>query len=107
MRLVMRLKTFIFICFLLGSLNGYTQASGPQAYLGYASFNTSSGTSYFETYITISGSSLVFGKDANGKYEGKVKISVQFMQGDSVKASDAYNVLSPFIVDTNKKLTLS
>ena len=102
----MRLKTFIFISLLLGSLKVFAQAKGPEAYLGCASFNTPSGTSYFETYITISGNSLVFGKNTNGQYEGKVKISVQFTQGDSVKASDAYNVLSPFIVDTNKKLTL-
>jgi len=102
----MRIKRFILTGLLLSSIAAFAQTKSPEAYLSTASFVTPAGNTYFETYITISGSTIVYEKKADGKYEGKVKISIEFKQGDSVKKSDTYNILSPFVGDTNKKMAL-
>ncbi|HXP48350.1 MAG TPA: hypothetical protein VN922_00265, partial [Bacteroidia bacterium] len=99
----MRTKISISALFLFCFLTGFAQIKGPEAYLSYASYNTPSGQSYFETYLTVKARTVMFGKNANNQYQCKVKISVQFSQGDSVKLSDAYNLLSRETTDTTKK----
>jgi GWxTD domain-containing protein len=104
----MRIKGFILSGILLSSIVAFSQTKSPEAYLGTASFTTPAGNTYFETYVTISGSSIVYEKTsgADGAYAGKVKISIEFKQGDSIKKSDTYNLLSPYVLDTNKKMAL-
>ncbi|MGP8216293.1 MAG: GWxTD domain-containing protein [Bacteroidia bacterium] len=99
----MRIKIYIAVLLFLSFLNGYSQAKGPEAYFNYASFNTPSGSSYFETYLTISGNTVRFSKNDDDKYQCKVKVSVKFLRGDSVKFSDTYNLLSVETMDTAKK----
>jgi GWxTD domain-containing protein len=102
----MQIKRLILAGLLLSSIVAFAQNKSPEAYLSTASFVTPSGNTYFETYITVSGSTIVYEKNTEGKYEGKVKISIEFKQGDSVKKSDTYNLLSPYVLDTNKKMAL-
>jgi len=101
----MNRKTYIVLAFGLIGFGGFAQnnSSSNYGYLSCASFNTPSGASYFETYISIKGNNVAFVKNANGKFQAKVSVSIQFMQHDSVKKADAYNILSPETEDTSKK----
>ncbi len=99
----MRLKIYIAIALLLPFLKGYSQAKGPEAYFSYASYNTPSGSSYFETYFTISGNTVKYIKNDSSQYQSKIQISIKFSQKDSVKLSDVYNLLSQPAIDISKK----
>jgi GWxTD domain-containing protein len=94
-----RILIFIFISGIAVSL----QAGTPTAYLNFASFTTPSGQNYFETYLSVQGSSLKFVKNANNKYVAKVHVIIGFRHGDSVVATSNFNVLSPEVNDTLSK----
>jgi GWxTD domain-containing protein len=96
----MRPKLYIAVALLFLSIAGISQIKRPEAYLSYASFNTPAGQSYIETYLTVKGSTVRFGKVADSGYQCKVKISVLFKKGDSIKLADSYNLLSKTTADT-------
>ena len=100
----MRLKLHIAVILLLFSLTGIGQIKRPEAYLSYATFNTPAGQSYFETYLNVKGNTVRFGKGVDSGYQCKVKISVLFKRGDSVKLADSYNLLSKETFDTVHRL---
>src|ERR1700741_189481 len=100
----MRLKLYIAVILLLFSLISIGQIKRPEAYLSYAAFNTPAGQSYFETYLNIKGNTVRFGKGTDSGYQCKVKVSVLFKMGDSVKLADSYNLLSKETFDTTHRL---
>jgi GWxTD domain-containing protein len=97
----MKTKGSILLGLLLAGSQLMAQHKGPTAYLSYASYQTETGKTYFETYLTMDGLSLVF--DKGNPPQCKASISVQFSKKDSVILYDKYNLLSPAGADTNTK----
>ncbi len=78
------------------------QASNVTAYFSYAVFNTPGKGPYVETYLTVSGNSVVFKKE-KGKYKGAVQITMTFKQGTEIVKTTSYNLLSPDVADSSNK----
>lgn len=72
------------------------------AYLSTSSFNVPGKVPYYETYMSVIGNSLVFVKNASGKYQGAVDITIQFLQNGEVKNAGKYSLNSPEVADTSK-----
>ena len=70
------------------------------AYFSKCAFNTPDNKPYMETYISVLGNSVLFKKNAAGKYQGMVEIGVLFSQNGAIKASKKYNLMSPEQKDT-------
>ena len=95
-----------FICILLlaaGLLPAGSKATGSlNAYLNWATFNNAQGQSYFETYLTVSGHSIIFTKNPDNKFQSKVNIVAIFTQGNDTIKFNNYNLRSTEIDDTTK-----
>jgi GWxTD domain-containing protein len=100
----MRGRVNILISLLLSGEVLYAQPKILTAYHGYASYSTPSGQTYVENYLTIIGNTIKLERNKNNKYQGKVQVQVTYSQGDSVKKSSIYNVLSPEVEDTLKAI---
>ncbi len=71
------------------------------AYLTYATFNVPAKTPYIETYLSIIGNSVNFTKNASGKFQGAVEISITFIQNGEIKNAKKYTLNSPETTDTS------
>ncbi|MEO8759864.1 MAG: GWxTD domain-containing protein [Bacteroidia bacterium] len=93
-------KSFYLLVFTIClSLSAY---SNIKAYLNYAVFYAPGKGTYIETYLSITGQSVLFKKEKT-KYQGKVHIEINFMQDGKSVTANSYNLLSPEILDTNNK----
>lgn len=72
------------------------------AYFTSAAFNVPSKVPYYETYLSVIGNSVKFVKNANGKFQGAVDITIRFIQNQEVKNAQKYSLNSPEITDTAK-----
>jgi GWxTD domain-containing protein len=72
-----------------------------QAFMSYSTFNSPTDGPYIETYLTVVGNSVVFVRNANGKYQGTIEVTLIFSQKDVVKQFKKINLLSPEVDDTN------
>lgn len=96
----MKKNIFLFLLFTcLASANAI--AGDVKAYLLYSTFNSPGKGPYVETYLSVIGNSVVFSKNANGKYQGAIEISMAFRKGEEIKAVKKYNLLSPEIADSS------
>jgi GWxTD domain-containing protein len=88
---------FSIVLFLL-----VTQASSQnlRAYLFYSTFYSPDDGPYVETYLSISGKSLKFGINEQGKYQGIVNITMIFKQNGEILEFKKYDFLSPELTDT-------
>jgi GWxTD domain-containing protein len=77
-----------------------SQAKKLQAFMSYSTFNSPTDGPYIETYLTVVGRSVVFVKNANGKFQGTIEVTLIFSQGDAVKQFKKINLLSPEVDDT-------
>lgn len=95
-------KCLIILClpfvFVVNSLS----ASNVTAYLTYGIFSAPAKGPYLETYISVIGNSIKFVKNANGKYQGAVDISIAFHQNGEIKNAQKYSLSSPETADTSK-----
>ncbi len=82
------LSIVLFLCSqsVFGALN---------AYFSYATFDQPDGSAYVETYLNVSGSSVVLTKNDSGKFQAKIEIQWIFKKGDSIVHFDKYHLLSP------------
>jgi GWxTD domain-containing protein len=80
----------------------YTAKGNVVAYLSSASFNVPGKSPFYETYLTVIGNSVNFVKKSNGKFQGTVDITVQFLQKGEVKNAQKYSLNSPELADTTK-----
>ncbi len=99
----MRRFTHILILLIISGFYFSAKAGDIVAYLSFGSFNGSAGQSYIETYLDVIGKSVVYAKDSNNKFRGKINIQVSFLQGDSIKMGNNYNLLSPEVSDSSKR----
>lgn len=73
-----------------------------KAYLSYSTFMSPQSESYFETYLTVIGQSIIYKKNSNGKFQGIVEVHLLFKQNDSIKSFQKYNLHSQEVDDTIK-----
>ena len=76
------------------------QAKKLTALFNHAEFLSIEKGPYLETYLNIVGNTAVFKQLPNGKYQGSIEVNISFAKGDSIKAFNKYNLLSPEITDT-------
>jgi GWxTD domain-containing protein len=87
----------VFTTFL--GLNAYCNV---RANFNYAIFYAPGKGSYIETYLSVTGSSVLF-KREKIKYQGKIRVEINFTQDGKSITSNVYNLLSPEILDTTNK----
>jgi GWxTD domain-containing protein len=92
------LGALLTVVFLMLSWN--LQAKKLTALFNHAEFLSLDKGPYLETYLNIVGNTAVFKQLPNGKYQGSIEVSISFAKGDSIKAFNKYNLLSPEITDT-------
>lgn len=78
--------------------------AGLKAYLSYSTFSAPQTGPYIETYLTVIGQSIIYKKNANGKFQGIVEVSLVFKQNDSIKNARKYNLHSKEVDDTTRSL---
>jgi len=81
---------------------GLSAYSNVRANFNYAIFYAPGKGSYIETYLSVTGSSVIF-KKQKPKYQGKVHVEISFLQDGKPVTANAYNLLSPEILDTLNK----
>lgn len=72
------------------------------AYFTSAAFNVPTKQPYYETYLSVIGNSVKFVKNANGKFQGTVDVTVRFLKEQEVKSAQKYSLNSPEVADTTK-----
>ena len=95
-------KCLIILCLGLVTFTNNLISSNVTAYLTYATFTTPAKGPYIETYISVIGNTLTFVKNAKGKFQGAVDISVAFKQNGDIKNAQKYSLSSPEALDTTK-----
>jgi len=95
-------KCLIILCLGLVTFTNNLISSNVTAYLTYATFTTPAKGPYVETYISVIGNTLTFVKNAKGKFQGAVDISVAFKQNGEIKNAQKYSLSSPEAPDTTK-----
>jgi len=101
----MKIRRIIIILVLAAFINPAI-SSGKKvlvAFLSTSTFNTSSGSSYFETYLTVIGQTAFFVKDSSNKYQSKINIVVSFFKDSTLVLTNNYNLKSEEITDTLSK----
>jgi len=98
-----KLSLLLICCFFLGLTA--LQAKNLQANLSYASFLAPEKGPYLETYLTIDGRTVHYQKNTQGLYHSSIEASLVFLQGDSVRFFDKFNLLSPETSDTINNLS--
>ena len=90
------------LCFLTAAFY-FSQITAQQlaANFDYSTFN---GTiPYLETYISVNASTIILSEKDNGKYQGKIGITLIITDNDgATKFFDKYELLSPEILDSNQ-----
>ena len=95
------MKKYLIVLFLfISSFYLDLSAANVTAYLTYASFSSPSKGQYVETYTSVIGNTLKFVKNANGKFQGAVDISVVFTLNGEIKNAQKYSLSSPETSDT-------
>ena len=95
-------KYLIVFCLCLVSVSSSLLAGNVTAYFNYSAFSSPSKGSYAETYLSVVGYTLKFVKNANGKFQGAVDITVGFSLNGEIKNAQKYTLNSPEIEDTTK-----
>jgi GWxTD domain-containing protein len=72
------------------------------AYLTYTAFNIPGKGPYIETHLSVIGNSVKFVKNANGKYQGVIDITINFKQNSEIRNAQKYTLNSPETTDTTK-----
>ena len=71
------------------------------AFFAYSVFNQPTGSPYIEAYLSITGRSVRFAPNSNGKLQGKIEVQWILKKDSQIVASDKYNLLSPELADAN------
>jgi GWxTD domain-containing protein len=94
------MKKLLIAVFIL--IANYSMAKNLQAHLAHATFYAPGQGSYVETYLSVTGSSVVFAPLNNGKYQAAIEVTMVFTLNNEVKHFDKYNLLSPETEDQQK-----
>lgn len=72
------------------------------ANMTWTTFSTPDNKSYVETYLSIIGNSVVYVKNANGKYQASVDVLMTFWSNDTMRTAKKYVLNSPEVEDSSK-----
>lgn len=89
----------IFLVLFIFSLS--IQAKNIQAYLNYSSFMVPGKGPFIETYLSVAGSSVVYVKNDQGMFQGRIEVTFIFKKDGEIKDFDKYQLFSPEVADTN------
>ncbi len=78
------MKRIFFLILLLAS--AVSSEAGVKAFLTYTTFNSPDGGAYMESYMSISGKSLKYVKQSNGKFQAELEVLYTFERNDSIKS---------------------
>lgn len=96
----MKKTTTILSVILLVLMSISTSAKSVKAFLSYSTFYSPQDGPYVETYLSIAASSINFVKNENGKYQGKVEITLIFKDGEKIADHKKLNLSSPEVTDS-------
>lgn len=96
------MKRISILVFLLAVTTITSQGKNLQAHLAHATFYAPGQGPYIETYLSVSGHSVVFAPIKNGKFQAAIEVSIILSQNNEIKHFDKYNLLSPETDDTLK-----
>jgi GWxTD domain-containing protein len=92
----------LFLIVLSGLSNNHLYASDyVRAQLFYSNYYSPTEGPYFETYLSVVGSSVVFVKNDTQKFQGAIEVTMIFKKDSLVVAFDKYELLSPEVSDTS------
>lgn len=92
-------KLYLILFVFLVSINA--KPGNLRAYLSYSTFYAPESGPFIETYISVEGSSIVFIKKENGKYQGTIEITLMFKNGGKIQDFKKYELYSPEVDDTS------
>jgi GWxTD domain-containing protein len=95
----MRRLSLVFALLFLSQLSF---AKALQAKFSWCSFYSPESGPYVESYLEVTGQSCHFTKAASGKFVASIEVTQVFYLGDSIKAFNKYNLLSPETDDTSR-----
>jgi GWxTD domain-containing protein len=72
----------------------------PQALFSHATFLMAGKTPYLETYLMVRGNSILYKKNATGKYQGTIEVLLTVLEDEKPRYIDKYNLLSPESTDS-------
>lgn len=73
----------------------FAQGLRPQAIFSHSAFMMAGKSPYLETYLMVKGKSVVYKRNASGKFQASIEVILSVTQGDKVNFADRYNLLSP------------
>ena len=96
------MKKFFYLVVFTTYLGLNAYSNNIKAYFNYAVFYAPGKGSYLEAYLEVTGASVIFKKQKT-KFQGKIHMEINFIQNGTTVLSNAYNLLSPEILDTTNK----
>lgn len=75
-------------------------AKNVQAYLNYTVFDVPGQGPYIETYMSVSGETVIYKKNDKGLFQGSIEVTFIFRQQGEIKDFDKYQLFSPEVQDT-------
>jgi GWxTD domain-containing protein len=86
---------------LLLSTSAFCEAKNIRAYLNYVVFKSPDNGPYIETYLSVSGESVVYKKNDKDLFQAAIEITLIFKKDDQIHDFDKYVLLSPEVEDTS------
>ncbi len=90
----------LFLFIVVFSTNQTVEAKKLNALLSYTTFYSPENGPYVETYLSVSGNSVEFIKNENGKFQATIQVILLFKKGEEIVNYDKYELLSPERDDT-------
>jgi GWxTD domain-containing protein len=97
----MNKSVYLALILFLGSLSYCLEAKNIRAYMNYTIFKSPTDGPYIETYLAVSGESVVFKQNEKGLYQSVIEVTLVFKQNEKIVDFDKYELFSPEITDTN------
>jgi GWxTD domain-containing protein len=77
------------------------QAKNVQAYLNYTVFDVPGQGPFIETYMSVSGKTVIYKTNDKGLFQGSIEVTIIFRQQGEIKNYDKYELFSPEVQDTS------
>ena len=93
------MRTLLVISLLV--VSQLANAEKLKAFFSYKSFYSPVSGPYIETYMSVIGNSVEYTQNENGKFQGKIEVTLVFKDGEEIINFKKYNLLSPEVEDTS------
>lgn len=95
------LITTILAIVLSFNLSSTLDAKNLQADLNYTVFNVPDKGPFIETYLSVTGKTVVYKQNDKGQFQGNIEVTFIFRQQGEIKEYDKYQLFSPEVSDTS------